>query len=152
MGIQKTRLQTTCLFAASALTLAACASPPSASEDGVVQVSQGRGGAKAEEARGVVVTGSRMPRAPEVDAPTPPAPPPPPVGMVYGGGTYAQMASQPMPGDVNHDRYQAVGINGVKLVAQEPVLTFSIDVDTASYSNVRRMLDAGTCRRRMRCV
>jgi len=72
--------------------------------------------------------------------------------MVYGGGTYAQMASQPMPGDVNHDRYQAVGINGVKLVAQEPVLTFSIDVDSASYSNVRRMLDAGTCRRRMRCV
>ncbi len=84
-----------------------------------------------------------MPRAPEVDAPTPPDPPPPLVGMVYGGGTYAQMAPQPMPGDVNRDRYQAVGISGVKLVAQEPVSTFSIDVDTASYSNVRRMLNAG---------
>ena len=48
-----------------------------------------------------------------------------------------------MPGDVNRDKYQDVEINGVKLVAQEPVSTFSIDVDTASYSNVRRMLTSG---------
>jgi Ca-activated chloride channel family protein len=61
----------------------------------------------------------------------------------YAGGTYAQIAPQPTPGDVNRDRYQDVEINGVKLVAQEPVSTFSIDVDTASYSNVRRMLNAG---------
>ena len=63
-------------------------------------------------------------------------------GQGYAG-TYAQIAPQPMPGDVNRDRYQDVELNGVKLVAQEPVSTFSIDVDTASYSNVRRMLNAG---------
>jgi len=145
-----TRFQTTLLLAASALTLAACASPPMARGDGVVQVGQGRGDMKTEEARSVVVTGSRIPgaakdsaNAPELYARAPPAPPPPPVGMVYGGGTYTQMAPQPMPGDVNRERYPDVEINGVKLVAQEPVSTFSIDVDTASYSNVRRMLNAG---------
>jgi Ca-activated chloride channel family protein len=33
--------------------------------------------------------------------------------------------------------------NGVKVVAEAPVSTFSIDVDTASYSYVRRMLSSG---------
>ena len=33
--------------------------------------------------------------------------------------------------------------SGIKLVAEEPVSTFSIDVDTGSYSNVRRMLNGG---------
>ncbi len=50
---------------------------------------------------------------------------------------------QPLPGDVNRENYEDVKINGVKLVAQEPVSTFSIDVDTSSYSNVRRMLNGG---------
>ena len=31
----------------------------------------------------------------------------------------------------------------VKLVAQEPVSTFSVDVDTASYANMRRFLNGG---------
>jgi len=60
-------------------------------------------------------------------------------GLMVTGGFIAQ----PMPGDVNRENYQDVPINGVKVVAQEPVSTFSIDVDTASYSNVRRMLNAG---------
>ena len=81
------------------------------------------------------------------EAYAPPMPPPPPMAKMAPGqgyaGTYAQIAPQPMPGDVNRDRYQDVELNGVKLVAQEPVSTFSIDVDTASYSNVRRMLNAG---------
>lgn len=141
-----TRFQTAFLFAASALTLAACASPPSepAVTDGLSQVGPGRSDpqvAQESQDQAVVVTGSLI---------APPAPPPPPVGMPaakmaqgYAGGTYAQYAPQPMPGDVNRDKYQDVEINGVKLVAAEPVSTFSIDVDTASYSNVRRMLNAG---------
>jgi Ca-activated chloride channel family protein len=48
-----------------------------------------------------------------------------------------------MPGEINRDKYDDVEINGVKVVAKEPVSTFSIDVDTASYTNVRRMLNAG---------
>jgi len=38
------------------------------------------------------------------------------------------------------ENYQHITKNGVKLVKEEPVSTFSIDVDTASYSNIRRML------------
>lgn len=40
-------------------------------------------------------------------------------------------------------RYNHVGENPRIAVAQEAVSTFSVDVDTASYSNVRRMLDFG---------
>ncbi len=43
----------------------------------------------------------------------------------------------------NRDRFDAPPINPVKQVATEPVSTFSIDVDTASYSFVRRALNAG---------
>ena len=45
---------------------------------------------------------------------------------------------------VNTERYQDVDPNPVKIAAAEPVSTFSIDVDTASYSNVRRFLHEGT--------
>ena len=43
----------------------------------------------------------------------------------------------------NRDKFDAKEINSVKQVASEPVSTFSIDVDTASYSFVRRALNAG---------
>src|SRR5262249_34788466 len=43
--------------------------------------------------------------------------------------------SRPEPG---RERFDAVGRNPVKSVASEPVSTFSIDVDTASYAFVRR--------------
>ncbi|MFT3724761.1 MAG: VWA domain-containing protein [Hyphomonadaceae bacterium] len=86
------------------------------------------------------MTGSRIDgRAQGVPVTAYLTPPPPPAP----GMTYAQLAPQPMPGDINRDKYEDVKINTVKLVAQEPVSTFSIDVDTASYSNVRRMLNSG---------
>lgn len=40
----------------------------------------------------------------------------------------------------NQENYLSVSENGVKRVSVEPVSTFSIDVDTAAYSNIRRML------------
>jgi Ca-activated chloride channel homolog len=43
----------------------------------------------------------------------------------------------------NRDKFDAREINPVKQVATEPVSTFSIDVDTASYAFVRRALNAG---------
>lgn len=43
----------------------------------------------------------------------------------------------------NTERYGQIQDNPVKVVAEAPVSTFSIDVDTGSYSNVRRMLNAG---------
>ena len=41
------------------------------------------------------------------------------------------------------ENYQHLSENGVKAVSSEPVSTFSIDVDTGSYTNVRRMLNQG---------
>jgi Ca-activated chloride channel homolog len=43
----------------------------------------------------------------------------------------------------NRDRFDATVTNPVKQVAADPVSTFSIDVDTASYSFVRRALNTG---------
>ncbi len=43
----------------------------------------------------------------------------------------------------NRENYNKLEDNAVKLVDESPVSTFSIDVDTASYTNVRRMLNDG---------
>lgn len=43
----------------------------------------------------------------------------------------------------NTENYADIERNTIKLVAEEPVSTFSIDVDTASYANVRRYLNDG---------
>ncbi len=48
-----------------------------------------------------------------------------------------------MPPVQSTERYGQITDNPVKLVAENPVSTFSIDVDTGSYSNVRRMLNHG---------
>ncbi len=48
-----------------------------------------------------------------------------------------------VPEVVDRERYDDVETNPVKLVSAEPVSTFSIDVDTASYANVRRFLKDG---------
>lgn len=42
-----------------------------------------------------------------------------------------------------NDRFEHVAENSVKSVASEPVSTFSIDVDTASYSFLRRQITGG---------
>ena len=47
------------------------------------------------------------------------------------------------PHVTNTERYQKQPDQPVKAVAQEPVSTFSIDVDTGSYANVRRFLSDG---------
>ncbi|MCB9979753.1 MAG: VWA domain-containing protein [Rhodospirillales bacterium] len=76
------------------------------------------------------------------------------------GGAAAGMVAQesqiapypyplPVPIDVmppqraDNDKFKEHDISPVKQVAQEPVSTFSVDVDTASYSFVRRQLEHG---------
>ncbi len=44
---------------------------------------------------------------------------------------------------VGRDRFEKITGNPVKIATEEPVSTFSIDVDTASYAFVRRALNAG---------
>ncbi len=43
----------------------------------------------------------------------------------------------------NREKYAHFSDNPIKLVTEQPVSTFSIDVDTGAYANVRRMLNAG---------
>ncbi|MFI8383703.1 von Willebrand factor type A domain-containing protein [Pseudomonas sp. NPDC079086] len=45
--------------------------------------------------------------------------------------------------DENREQYQKLADNPVHAVAETPVSTFSIDVDTGSYANVRRFLNGG---------
>jgi Ca-activated chloride channel family protein len=83
------------------------------------------------------------------DGRAPPPPPPPSIAAeqralgVTGMAPYAQAAPQPMPGDIDRENYEDVDPNPIHLVSEDPVSTFSIDVDTASYANVRRMLNEG---------
>jgi Ca-activated chloride channel homolog len=51
----------------------------------------------------------------------------------------------PEPGYIQHNTegYSAIDENGFKDVLHNPLSTFSIDVDRASYSNVRRFLNQG---------
>jgi Ca-activated chloride channel homolog len=43
----------------------------------------------------------------------------------------------------NRERYDGKSVASIKAVADEPVSTFSVDVDTGSYANVRRFLTQG---------
>jgi len=82
----------------------------------------------------IAVTGSRVAGA--VDAmnyESLPAPPPPPAP-----GMYPQWS--PPYHDVGRDKFTTIVQNAFKVVREEPVSTFSIDVDTASYSWVRASL------------
>ncbi|MCD9031263.1 VWA domain-containing protein [Luteimonas sp. Y-2-2-4F] len=48
-----------------------------------------------------------------------------------------------MPPPSNTERYAQIDTHPVRRVSEAPVSTFSVDVDTGSYSNVRRMLRQG---------
>jgi Ca-activated chloride channel homolog len=61
------------------------------------------------------------------------SPPPPSYGPVPIG-----------PRSFNTEGYDRIDDNPFRLVTQDPLSTFSIDVDTASYANVRRFLNGGS--------
>lgn len=52
----------------------------------------------------------------------------------------SSFALPPLQQTIDRENYLPNEQNGIKQVTAEPVSTFSIDVDTAGYSNVRRML------------
>ena len=62
-------------------------------------------------------------------------------GMMAPGAPAMPMIA--IPGEPDTERYPDAAPNPVKSVAQEPVSTFSADVDTAAYANMRRFLEAG---------
>ncbi len=119
--------------------------------------------AKAPPAAAVVSRQTRVPRPDavadkavnEVAAMPAGLPPPPPAvmqrvavsqGMLSRTSPAAPpmlLAFQPMPGEIDREHYIHRDSNPVQLVSEQPVSTFSIDVDTGSYTNVRRMLNEG---------
>ncbi len=64
-----------------------------------------------------------------------PMPLPPPNVAIDASGSYRQAE--------NTSKFPQVELNAIKVVADEPVSTFSIDVDTASYGVVRGYLNNG---------
>ena len=103
----------------------------------------------------IVVTGSKsQEERMEAEAPPPPVAPSPMIMMERAavGGAMADMAMasplppphmQPPPGMENRDQFEDVEPNPVKSVLEEPVSTFSIDVDTAAYVVARKFLNEG---------
>lgn len=98
-----------------------------------------------------VTDAAKVERGVARSVPTPPAPPPTAQPMAGGvvGGAYAGGgrggAYRPgvMPAPYDTATYAAIDENTFRRVADHPLSTFSIDVDTASYANVRRFLNEG---------
>lgn len=82
-------------------------------------------------AREMAASGSRMREEAAAFAPPPPPSPPAPAHNL--------MPYTP----ANTEKYAERTDNPVQRAAEQPVSTFSIDVDTGSYANVRRMLNDG---------
>tara|TARA_R110000868_G_scaffold86206_3_gene241853 strand:- start:15857 stop:17665 length:1809 start_codon:yes stop_codon:yes gene_type:complete len=85
--------------------------------------------------------------APPPPPPPPSAPPPPPPPLAQFASPqdqnmrgYAPLPTGPNPTGVDRERYEHVELNTVHSSTEDPVSTFSIDVDTASYAVVRDYL------------
>ena len=61
-------------------------------------------------------------------------------GLAMSAAGYAMPMPEP---DFNTEEYASIAENGFKNVLTSPLSTFSADVDTASYCNLRRMLNQG---------
>jgi Ca-activated chloride channel family protein len=90
--------------------------------------------ARANADGSVAVTGQRIQR-PNINSASPIA------TIGPNQGYMSQPGYRPSP--ENRERYAGEAVAAVQSVAETPVSTFSVDVDTGSYSNVRRMLNAG---------
>ncbi|AKE53011.1 vWA domain-containing protein [Kangiella geojedonensis] len=81
----------------------------------------------AEEAERIMVTGSRVTMS----------------DMAFAQPEKVMMPAPRQLNVVNREQYQKIEPSDVFLTLEQPVSTFSIDVDTGAYSNVRRMLNDG---------
>jgi Ca-activated chloride channel family protein len=81
----------------------------------------------------VVITGARI-RRPNLESAMP-------LTVVGSQSSYGFAPPAPPASYVGRDRFPSAVQNGFKAAAEEPVSTFSIDVDTASYSFVRASLN-----------
>lgn len=95
------------------------------------------------------------------------SPPPPPVPVIVEDlyiveedilydeiifSTSESIHQAMVPEPVNTEEYTSMTENGFLLTSRNPLSTFSIDVDAASYSNMRRFINMGKSLPRMRYV
>lgn len=138
-----TKRMTQIILAGCTAALAGCASTKD--EDLIVT------GQKAQSDEIGDATAPPPPIAYPAPPPPPSSPPPSPVMAQEVMVTAAKRSHVPghyippvvVPADPGRERYDGKEVSPVKLVAQEPVSTFSIDVDTGAYSNSRRFLTQG---------
>ncbi len=148
----RTLLRTLPLAMATALALAGC-SPARHTQGSAADVPPDTSARPVVPARSDAASAARtvIGKAP---APTaPPAPLPPSAETRALGALKAmQLAGAPMriaslapplPVAADTEHYTHRDSNPVQLAGEHPVSTFGLDVDTGSYTNVRRMLDAG---------
>ena len=126
------------------------------------------GCASQEGGEEIVLTGSKA--SPSADRSAPPPPPPPSTSTTAAtplpcqpvtGSRLPPAAKRPtrrrlsastarryfppvfVPTVPSRDQYDGEEVSPVKLVANEPVSTFSVDVDTGAYANARRFISEG---------
>jgi Ca-activated chloride channel family protein len=121
---------------ALAITLAACSSQQPDNSAAQVQVKQQPAPVPVAQPRvleEIQVTGSRITPASDVSIAS--------TAEAAGMSRQAAQVYWPTPPPAaNTENYEDFADNPTQLVRQQPVSTFSIDVDTGSYSNVRRFL------------
>jgi Ca-activated chloride channel family protein len=96
----------------------------------------GRGGGGG---RGVASAMPPPPASAAVGAPPPPAQ----YAAQYPGQYYPYDNRYPWPVNPGGETYAPIEANGFQPAREHPLSTFGADVDTASYSNIRRFLNAG---------
>lgn len=82
-----------------------------------------------------------------IAASSPGQPAPTPSQGVFTDGLHLESRlseNESLTRDASNESYEAVAENGFLAAMQNPLSTFSIDVDTASYSNMRRFLRGGS--------
>ncbi len=99
-----------------------------------------------------VAPSGRIKSAPQLNAPPPPLMTSPRVMAAPMNAADATMARRqppakmmvaPYPVAEDRERYSGKDVASIQSVANQPVSTFSVDVDTGAYANVRRFLTQG---------
>ncbi|WP_026638771.1 vWA domain-containing protein [Bordetella petrii] len=131
--------------AVSAALLAACSPPPT---DRATQPATSAPTDRARETARLAADSARAPAAPAPQAtlaapahqyaPRAHAEPAPLDGL-----RRTSIADMALPSAVDRENYQRYRDNPVVVAREQPVSTFGVDVDTGSYTNVRRILNEG---------
>lgn len=118
------------LAAGLAALVAGCASKPAAEPGSASEIANTTQAGKAAD-------GYALP------APPPPVGMPAPAGVMMERGRMIGIPPVMVATDPGRERYDGKEVSPVWLTRAEPVSTFSVDVDTGAYANVRRFLTAG---------